>query len=123
MRGWRALPVWPLTCSQSGIAIHAFAAQSLVARLRGLLGTQQPPGPSEALLLMPASSIHTVGMRYPITVLYLDAGFRVIRRHDAVAPGRWLRAPRRGHACLEMAADAPLALSPGSVLKRQEVLD
>ncbi|CAL9464634.1 hypothetical protein SUDANB105_02697 [Streptomyces sp. enrichment culture] len=50
-------------------------ATSYRARTKGLLGRDAQNG---ALLLTPAASIHTFGMRIPIDVAYLDRNFRVI---------------------------------------------
>jgi uncharacterized protein len=45
-------------------------------RRRGLLGRDTVDG---ALLLRPARSVHTLGMRFPIDVAFCDADLRVIR--------------------------------------------
>lgn len=45
------------------------------ARRRGLLGRDDVPG---ALLLTPARAVHTIGMRFPIDVAFLDADGIVI---------------------------------------------
>jgi uncharacterized protein len=44
-------------------------------RTRGLLGRDGVEG---ALLLSPASSVHTLGMRFPIDVAFCDARMRVL---------------------------------------------
>jgi uncharacterized membrane protein (UPF0127 family) len=44
-------------------------------RTRGLLGRDQLEG---ALLLSPASSVHTIGMRFPIDVAFCDKRMRVL---------------------------------------------
>lgn len=46
------------------------------ARSRGLLGRDGCDG---ALLLRPARSVHTLGMRFPIDVAFCDDELRVIR--------------------------------------------
>ncbi|HEX5365941.1 MAG TPA: DUF192 domain-containing protein [Acidimicrobiales bacterium] len=46
------------------------------ARARGLLGRDGVEG---ALLLRPARSVHTVGMRFPIDVAFCDGDLRVVR--------------------------------------------
>src|SRR5512145_2185440 len=51
-------------------------AESWRARTRVLLGRDVIDG---ALLLRPARSVHTVGMRFPIDVAFCDAELRVIR--------------------------------------------
>lgn len=50
-------------------------AASLRDRARGLLGRDGIEG---ALLLSPASSVHTVGMRFAIDVAYCDARMKVL---------------------------------------------
>ena len=47
-------------------------------RRRGLLG-RSSLDPGRALLLERCRSVHTVGMRFPIDAVLLDAGFRVLR--------------------------------------------
>jgi uncharacterized protein len=50
-------------------------ATSTRDRTRGLLGRDGLEG---ALLLSPASSVHTLGMRFPIDVAFCDARMRVL---------------------------------------------
>ena len=59
-------------------------ARSARDRRRGLLGREGIEG---ALLLSPASAVHTVGMRFAIDVAYLDRGTRVVRVRT-MPPGR-----------------------------------
>ena len=51
-------------------------ADSSKARARGLLGRDDFDG---ALLLQPAKSVHTLGMRFPIDVAYVDKDMIVLR--------------------------------------------
>ncbi|MET9113616.1 DUF192 domain-containing protein [Streptomyces longwoodensis] len=77
-------------------------AASYRARTRGLLGRD---GVTGALLLTPANSIHTVGMRIPIDVAYLDRHLRVLAVRT-MRPGR-LGLPRlRSRHVLEAEAGA-----------------
>jgi uncharacterized membrane protein (UPF0127 family) len=64
-------------------------ASSLSARMRGLLGTSGLP-PGEGLLIEACGSVHTVGMRYPLDVVFLDRAWRVRAVHRNVRPGRLL---------------------------------
>ncbi|MFD9023979.1 DUF192 domain-containing protein [Streptomyces parvulus] len=59
-------------------------ARSYRARARGLLGRDRLDG---AMLLTPASSVHTFRMRMAIDVAYLDRRFRVISVRT-MRPGR-----------------------------------
>jgi len=51
-------------------------AESRRARRKGLLGRDSYDG---ALLLSPARSVHTIGMRFPIDVAWLDEDLVVLR--------------------------------------------
>ncbi|WP_161164592.1 DUF192 domain-containing protein, partial [Streptomyces sp. SID5910] len=77
-------------------------AASYRARTRGLLGRDGIDG---ALLLTPAGSVHTFGMRFPIDVAYLDRRLTVIAVRT-MPPGR-LGLPRlRARHVLEAEAGA-----------------
>jgi len=71
-------------------------------RTRGLLGRDSITG---ALLLRPARSVHTFGMRFPIDVAHLSKDLEVLSITTMV-PNR-LGVPRlRSHAVVEAAAGA-----------------
>ncbi|MET9830647.1 DUF192 domain-containing protein [Streptomyces sp. NPDC006385] len=70
-------------------------ASSYRARTRGLLGRDAVDG---AILLCPANSVHTFGMRIPIDVAYLDRGLEVIAVRT-MKPGR-LGLPRLRSRCV-----------------------
>jgi uncharacterized protein len=61
-------------------------------RRRGLLG-RSPPAPRTALALLSCRSVHTIGMRFAIDVIALDAALRV----------RWVRTLRPGRVVLPRA--------------------
>ncbi|WP_435858575.1 DUF192 domain-containing protein [Streptomyces pathocidini] len=67
-----------------GRGIPLEVAASYRARTRGLLGRDGIDG---AMLLTPAASVHTLGMRFSIDVAYLDRGLRVLAVR-AMPPGR-----------------------------------
>lgn len=77
-------------------------AASYRARTRGLLGRTGLDG---ALLLTPASSIHTVRMRFPIDVAYLDRRLRVLAVRT-MPPGRLGRPRLLARHVLESEAGA-----------------
>lgn len=85
-----------------GVEVPLEIAASYRARTRGLLGRTGIDG---ALLLSPAKSIHTFGMRMPIDVAYLDRRL-VVRAVRTMRPGRLgLPRPRARHV-LEAEAGA-----------------
>ena len=64
------MPVINLT-KKTWLATKVRKADSFITRLVGLLKRTQL-GPEEALWLMPSKGIHTIGMKFPIDVVFLD---------------------------------------------------
>ena len=93
-------------------------ADSLSARTRGQVGRD---GLEEAILLRPARSAHTLGMRFPIDVAHLDDDLTVLRttRMDGLRVGRPVR---RARAVLEAEAGSfeRWGLAVGDVLEVRE---
>jgi uncharacterized membrane protein (UPF0127 family) len=77
-------------------------AASFSERLRGLLGRDAVDG---ALLIEHARSVHTLGMRFPIDVAYLDATMTVIET-TSMPPWRTGRPRLRARRVLEAEAGA-----------------
>ncbi|RZA12902.1 MAG: DUF192 domain-containing protein [Lysobacteraceae bacterium] len=73
--------------SSAPLVARAWRADSALARMRGLLG-RPPLQQGEALLITACSSIHTVGMRYPLDVAFVDAGERVVKLCRNIPPLR-----------------------------------
>ncbi len=81
---------------------HVWYAQTPWQRLRGLLGRAQLEE-REGLLLSPCHSIHTLGMRYPLDIVFLDAARQIIKCVPHLKPFR-LAAARDAHYTLELTA-------------------
>ncbi len=77
----------PLILTDGTVIGQAWLATSLFGRLRGLLGHASLPE-GELMLLGPCCSIHTVGMRFAVDVLFLDQAWRVIGLRRGLRPGR-----------------------------------
>ena len=90
-------------------------ADGFQGRLKGLLGREGVEG---ALLLRPASSVHTLGMRFPIDVAFCDKDLTVL---DTVCmPPHRLGRPRlHAHCVIEAEAGAfeRWRLQPGDELE------
>ena len=90
-------------------------ADSVRDRLTGLLGRDGIDG---ALLLRPARSVHTLGMRFAIDVAFLDGDLRVLR---TVTMARWRLGRPVPHARAVLEAEAGTfaswELHPGDVLE------
>lgn len=83
------------------LAERAEKADTFLRRLRGLLGRKALVA-GEALVIEPCNSIHTIGMRFPIDVLFLDAENRVIGIRRDVRPGRMTRIFRGSRRVVEL---------------------
>ena len=90
-------------------------AESFGDRLKGLLGRDGLEG---ALLLRPAKSVHSLGMRFPIDVAFCDRDLRVLRT-VRLRPHRMTRTTWRSHAVIEAEAGAfdRWRLEPGDQLE------
>ena len=88
------------------------------ARRRGLLGRDGIEG---ALLLTPARSVHSLGMRFPIDVAWLDGDLTVLRT-ARLACNRMSRPVLRAHSVLEAEAGAfaSWGLQVGDQLERKD---
>ena len=96
----------------------AEVASSRRARRRGLLGRDGVDG---ALVIDPARSIHTVGMRFPIDVAYCRRVGEELEVLEVVSMRRWrVGAPRlRAHCVIEaeMGAFERWRLARGDVVQ------
>jgi uncharacterized membrane protein (UPF0127 family) len=71
--------------TESFLGLNISCAGTPVERLRGLLGKFRISS-GEGLWLVPSRGIHTVGMLFPIDVIYLDAHYRVIHLVEHLRP-------------------------------------
>ena len=78
-------------------------------RRKGLLGRDHLP-PGEGLWIVPCEAVHTVGMQFPIDLVYLDRSQRVVKVRSDVPCWR-LSACLSAHSVIELPA--------GTVLKTQ----
>jgi uncharacterized protein len=92
------------------LAEHVDVANTLVGRLRGLLGTDTLP-PQHGLLIEPCRQVHTYFMRYALDLVFLDGNRRVLRTVADVLPGRVSPHVRGADAVLELPAGT-LASTP-----------
>lgn len=76
-------------------------ADNFFTRLRGLLG-RTFDGTFNGLLLRPCGEIHTMGMKYPIDVAFLNEMGEVISVHHAVPPGKPMIKAKNARMTLEL---------------------
>jgi uncharacterized protein len=85
------------------IARHVQLACSFRSRCVGLLGHASIPE-HDGLLLVPGGTVHTLGMRFDIDVVFLNRQMRVLGLAERVAPWRVVAAPKETARVLELAA-------------------
>ncbi len=61
-------------------------ARGLFERLRGLLGRAEMPRDS-AMLIEHCASVHTIGMRFALDLIFLDRNWRVVKIRRGVRTG------------------------------------
>jgi len=100
-RVWHAVSVWETT--------------------RGLLG-RPPLKPDEGMLISACRLVHTVGMRYPLDLAFLDGRGQVRKTVAALPPAR-MAGSLPAQATLELAPGtlARLGIRHGDMLRWQEV--
>lgn len=77
-------------------------------RLRGLTGTKQSTFyPGQALWIVPCHGVHTIAMRFPLDLLYLDHYGSVVHLEEDVKPWRF--------AAIKLRAASVLELPPGTI--------
>lgn len=69
------------------LATKVRKADNFLTRLIGLL-KRSNLGPEEALWLMPSKGIHTIGMKFPIDVVFLNRSNTVVGIVQGMAPCR-----------------------------------
>ena len=99
----RSLPQVALANDDGSVVCeHCLLAETMFARLRGLLG-RRGLAEGEGMLLRPASSIHTAFMRFAIDAVFVDKENRVVKVAPEIRP--WRAAACRGaRAVLELPA-------------------
>src|SRR5262249_4040858 len=92
-----------------GIAIAHSVSQAFTSnsRRQGLLGRESLP-PGEGLWIRPCEGIHTVGMKFPIDLIYLDRQHRIRKLVRNIRPWR-ISLCLSSHSVLELPAGAVTA--------------
>jgi uncharacterized protein len=88
---------------ESWLAMELKLADTFLARFRGLLG-RASLAPTEGLWIAPCDSIHTLGMRFPIDVVFLNRCGRVVKILERLRSGRLVFPVATAASVLELAA-------------------
>jgi uncharacterized protein len=88
---------------QAYLATTLAVADTHWTRLRGLLGLAADDfGNGSGLWIIPCHGVHTLGMGFPIDVIYLDRAMTVSDVQPGVRPWRFARVRRQAASVLEL---------------------
>ncbi len=85
------------------LALRVKVADSVLGRLIGLLG-RRSLNPDGGVWIVPANSIHTVGMLFSFDVVMIDKDFKVVSLTEMVKPFRIILPKRRAESVIELPA-------------------
>ncbi|KUG04653.1 hypothetical protein ASZ90_017937 [hydrocarbon metagenome] len=83
------------------IASHCYLADSFFTRFKGLLGRRQM-SEGEGLLIKPCSSVHTLGMKMIIDVVFLSSDYQVLHIIEEMQPGKLSPVIKKSSSVLEL---------------------
>lgn len=106
---------------QTVLVPHARVADTFLSRFAGLLFSP-PLQDGEGLLITPCNSIHMLGMKFPIDVVFFDKQWRVVGIVEGIAPGQISRLYPTAKSCVELKCGA-IANSGTQVGDEFEVTD
>jgi hypothetical protein len=78
-------------------------AQTSLSRMVGLLRKSSLKR-GAGLIIIPSQGVHTIGMRFPIDVLFVDRNWRVIHSRPAMVPYRVSAIHWRASSVIELPA-------------------
>jgi len=88
---------------QRYLATDLSLARTHWTRLRGLLGTREGDfGNGRGLWIRPCKGVHTLAMRFPIDVVYLDCAGRVVHLEHNLQPWRFSPVRLQATSVLEL---------------------
>lgn len=85
------------------VGTEVTVADTYLARLVGLLGkTARWARPGRGLLIVPSRGVHTIGMLFPIDLVFLDQNKAVIHLEEYVRPFSFSRICLKASSVLEL---------------------
>ena len=90
---------------QTFVATEVVVADTYMRRLIGLLGkTRRWARPGRGLWIIPSCGVHTIGMLFPIDLVFIDRECRVVSIQEFVRPFRISRVCLKATSVLEFPA-------------------
>ena len=85
------------------LALRVKVADSVLGRLIGLLGRKSLK-PDSGVWIVPANSIHSIGMLFTFDAVMIDKDFKVVGTRELVRPFRIVWPKRRAESVIELPA-------------------
>lgn len=92
-------------------------ASRFFQRARGLLLTKVFPKEYDGLFIVPCNSVHTLGMRYRIDVVFIDKSLRVVQINRSVRPWKPLVLCRGAYGVIELQEDSSASINRGQQIR------
>ena len=86
---------------ESFLSLDVTPADTIFSRLRGLIGKLRLRS-DEGLWVVPSRGVHTVGVLFPLDLIYLDAQYRVIHVMESFPSFRIAPLKTRAESVLEL---------------------
>ncbi|MEW6130952.1 MAG: DUF192 domain-containing protein [Acidobacteriota bacterium] len=97
------------------LALEVEKAATSWSRIKGLLGRRADEfSVGKGLWILPSQGVHTIGMKFPIDVVYLDSKFRVVHLYQQLSPFRIAALKSAARSVIELPAGV-LALTQTAV--------
>lgn len=93
------------TTKETFLALRVKVADSILGRLIGLLG-RRSLNPDSGVWIVPANSIHSIGMMMTFDAVMVDKDFKVVSVNELVRPFRILWPRRHAESVIELPAHA-----------------
>lgn len=90
--------------------LNIIKADQFLSRLKGLLFTNELHEHS-CMLIVPCGSVHTIGMKYPINVLFLSHNNEILGIKMHLSPNRFCVGPPSTKKVVELSTELDLILS------------
>jgi len=87
------------------LAFRVTVADSILSRLVGLLG-KRSLSPDRGVWIVPANSVHSIGMLFTFDLVLIDKNFKVVGLKELLRPFRVTRPNFRAESVLELPAHA-----------------
>ena len=87
------------------LAFRVTVADSILSRLVGLLG-KRSLSPDSGVWIVPANSVHSIGMLFTFDLVLIDKNFKVVGLKELLRPFRVTRPIFRAESVLELPAHA-----------------